>query len=206
MSTGTQAVNAWLVACAESFERHATELNALDRAIGDGDHGSNMQRGFAAARELQLDDTLTTAEAFRRIGMALVSSVGGASGPLFGTLFLRIGQNWSSPMSTAMMAQCLRAGGDAVSTRSRAQVGDATMVDGIMAVAQSLADSAARGVELGPALQSAAVAARDAAEATKEMVARRGRASTFGQASVGHMDPGARSVQLITESAAEYLA
>lgn len=206
MSTGTDAVNAWLVGCADSFERHVAELNALDRAIGDGDHGSNMERGFKAARELQLDDKLTAADAFRRIGMALVSSVGGASGPLFGTFFLRIGQHWASPMSTRMMAHCVRAGWDGVSGRGRARAGDATMVDALIAVSESLESSAEDDVALGDALALATEAARDAAEATKDMVARRGRAATFGQASLGHMDPGAMSVVLITQSAAEYLS
>lgn len=206
MTNPTAAVTAWLEDCRQVFSDHATELNHLDRAIGDGDHGSNLERGFVAACELHFEPSVGVPEALRRVGMAMVSSVGGASGPLFGTLFLRVGQYWEAPLTTQSFARCLRAGTQGVQARGKAEPGHATMVDALDAAAVALEQAAAGGLELQEALDRGAAAAREGAEATRPMVARRGRAAHFGSKSVGHIDPGAVSVALISESAAKFLA
>lgn len=206
MTKPTDAVTAWLGDCKQVFSDHANELNDIDRAIGDGDHGSNMERGFAAACQLLFEPSVGIPEALRRVGMAMVSSVGGASGPLFGTLFLRVGQYWEAPLTAQSFARCLRAGTEGVQTRGKAQPGDATMVDALNSAAVALEQAVASGLELQEALHRGAVAAREGAEATRQMVARRGRAAHFGPRSVGHIDPGAVSVALISESAAKFLA
>lgn len=97
MAAGMTMVAEWLLDCSREFAARAEELDALDRVLGDGDHGTNMERGFAAAETLNLDELSHAAEALRHVGMALVQSVGGASGPLFGTFFLRVGANWEGP-------------------------------------------------------------------------------------------------------------
>ncbi len=206
MTNPIDAVTSWLEDCRQVFTEHATELNEIDRAIGDGDHGSNMERGFAAACDLDFERSLNTAEALRRVGMAMVASVGGASGPLFGTLFLRIGQYWETPLTVHSFARALRAGTEGVQARGKASPGDATMVDALHPAALKLEQAAARGaVDLQQALLEGAAAARAGAESTRPMVARRGRAAHFGEKAVGHVDPGALSVALISESAAKFL-
>lgn len=135
----------------------------------------------------------------------MVSSVGGASGPLFGTLFLRIGQYWETPLTPQSFARSVRAGAEGVQARGKASPGDATMVDALHAAAAALEQATARGLDLPEALQEGAVAARSGAESTRQMVARRGRAAHFAEKSLGHIDPGAVSVALISESAAKFL-
>lgn len=206
MSSGIDAVIRWLGDCEQVFAQHSAELNELDRQIGDGDHGSNMHRGFAAANAMAFNDNIPPSDAFRRIGMALVSSVGGASGPLFGTLFLRIGQYWREPLTAEDFVQAVQAGIDGVVARGKARPGDATMVDALAEGAAAAEQAARGGASLRDALTAGAVGARRGAEATADMVARRGRASQFGEKSLGHVDPGAVSVALIIESAVRPLS
>lgn len=205
MSSEIESVKRWLADCEQVFAEHAAELNDLDRQVGDGDHGSNMHRGFRGACGVTFAGQVTPSDAFRRIGMALVSSVGGASGPLFGTLFLRIGQYWSEPLTAESFLRAVQAGVDGVTTRGKAQPGDATMVDALAAGATALQSALGQEPSLAEALQVVAEGARRGAEATRDMVARRGRAAHFGEKSLGHLDPGAVSVALIAESAARTL-
>lgn len=196
MDNGNAIVTSWLQQAVALLDEHATELNELDRRIGDGDHGTNMLRGFRAAlAALAVEDS--AAENVKHIGMALVSNVGGASGPLFGTFFLRAGAIWQSDLTTATLARSFRSGLEGIVARGKAERGDATMVDALGPAADSLQESAAAGRPLGEAMDLAQAAAQAGAQATAPMLARRGRASQFGEASIGHLDPGAVSAALL---------
>lgn len=199
-------VQAWLRDAAQIFADRAAELNELDLAIGDGDHGTNMSRGLETALTIPLDSQMTPTDSLKRVGMALVSTVGGASGPLFGTFFLRVGQNWHTPSTTAGVAVAVRAGLEGVMFRGKTVEGDKTMVDALAPAVTSLENSAAKNLPLAEALRLGATAAHQGAEATRGMLARRGRASYLGERSVGHLDPGAISSALILDSAARHIS
>lgn len=196
MTTDNDVIRNWLERATAVLEKHVEELNELDRQVGDGDHGTNMLRGFRAALEAMVGDD-SPAQNVKHVGMALVSNVGGASGPLFGTFFLRAGQTWASPVSTASLARAVRLGLDGVVARGKAQVGDATMVDTLAPAARSLEASAGADADLQEAITAAVTAAKEGAESTRPLVARRGRASYLGERSVGHLDPGAVSASLL---------
>lgn len=199
MTTDNDVIRNWLERATAVLEEHAAELNELDRSVGDGDHGTNMLRGFRAALTAMVAED-SPAQNVKHVGMALVSNVGGASGPLFGTFFLRAGQSWASPVSTASLARAVRLGLDGVVARGKAEVGDATMVDALAPTAQSLEASAGADVELGEAISTAIAAAEEGAQSTKPLVAKRGRASYLGERSVGHLDPGAVSASLLVST------
>lgn len=202
---GVDMVGAWLADCAAEFSAHADELDALDRLLGDGDHGANMLRGTESARLIDLNNAGSAAAALRKVGMALVSTVGGASGPLFGTFFLRTGAAWPRPVSTPGLARAVRAGLDGVVLRGRAEAGDKTMVDALAPAVESLEESAAAGEVLNVALPKAAAAAERGRDATRDMVAKRGRAALKADSSVGVIDPGAVSVAIIFRTAAKHI-
>ena len=196
MDTGIAIIRAWLERAVTVLDEHAAELNELDRQIGDGDHGSNMLRGFRAALA-SVDDEESAAENVRNVGMALVSNVGGASGPLYGTYFLRMAAAWQTDSTTQDVARGCRLGLDAVMARGKAEPGDATMVDALLPALESLEASVRDGVPLSDALARAAAAADAGAQSTAPMLARKGRAAQFGEASIGHLDPGAVSAALL---------
>jgi dihydroxyacetone kinase-like protein len=177
-------------AMAETVIAHADELTALDQAIGDGDHGINMRRGFEAVlAELPKLASRPLPELLKGVGMALVMKVGGAAGPLYGTLFIELGKALppapSRPDATAALEMAIRA----VQARGRSEPGQKTLLDVLVPVQAALAG----GADLA-ALRRVADAA---AAATVPMRAIRGRASFLGERSVGHMDPGARSAALM---------
>ena len=205
MGTGT-AVQNWLRDIAQVFAENVGELNELDRAIGDADHGTNMSRGMETALTIPIDADMSPTDSLKRVGMALVSTIGGASGPLFGTFFLRVGQNWQSPPTADGVAVALRSALDGVMSRGKAVEGDKTMVDAIAPAVASLEDSARQQLPLREALELGARAADEGARATLEMLARRGRASYLGERSIGHLDPGAVSSALILASAARHIS
>ena len=181
-------------------------LTRLDAAIGDGDHGTNMVRGFRAV--LQRLDGLTDKDfssVFRAVGMALIGKVGGAAGPLYGSFYLGMGKQLGSAeeATDAELAAALRAGYDAVIARGKAQVGDKTMLDAWDPALRALDEAVAEGVELGPALDRAAAAAEQGMRATIPLIARKGRASYLGERSKDHQDPGATSSQLIVQALAD---
>lgn len=183
---------------ADTIAAHADELTALDQAIGDGDHGLNMRRGFEAVRA----ETATLAEkplpeALKAIGTRLVMTVGGASGPLFGTLFMSLGKEIPLEPSRAEFSAALGKAVDAVAARGKSQAGQKTMLDVLYPVQAAVA--------AGKSAQEIADVADDAAEATKPIKATRGRASFLGDRSIGHVDPGARSVALILRAITETL-
>jgi phosphoenolpyruvate---glycerone phosphotransferase subunit DhaL len=178
----------------------AEELTALDRAIGDGDHGINMERGFAAVLA-QLDQLAAQGlgDALKAVGTTLVLKVGGASGPLYGTLFMALGKALPQDATREQIADALAQALDAVKARGKSDIGQKTMLD---VLAPVLAVVREGGQDL-PARLRAAVAA--AASATVPMKAIRGRASFLGERSIGHMDPGARSSALMVEAVAEVM-
>lgn len=183
-------------AVAATVAGHADELTALDSAIGDGDHGSNMKRGFdAVAAEADAIATRPLPDALKAIGTKLVMTVGGASGPLYGTLFLTLGKELGATPDD--YAGALRRAVDAVAARGKSQVGQKTMLDVLYPVCEALA--ATRTTD-----DIVAIAHAEAA-ATKDRKALRGRASFLGERSVGHVDPGARSSALIVEAVAKVL-
>ena len=206
MLDSPDALSTWLKSTAAEFEARIDELDGLDAAIGDGDHGTNMARGMATASTIVPSPGTTTRQYLNQVGMALVSSVGGASGPLFGTFFLRVGQLWQSPHSVSSIWQALKAGRDGIASRGRAKVGDKTMLDALCPAVDVLEHAAMeRDEEPSASLARAATAARAGAEATRGMVARRGRAAHYGERSVGHIDPGAVSMAMILDSASRHL-
>ncbi|MGE0120581.1 MAG: dihydroxyacetone kinase subunit DhaL [Dongiaceae bacterium] len=180
---------------AERVVAHAEELTALDQAIGDGDHGINMKRGLDAV--LADLDTLAEkplGEALKAAGMHLVTKVGGASGPLYGTLFMSLGKGLADIPDRAQLAGAFRAAFDAVKARGKSDIGMKTMLDVLGPVADALE---AGGDGLTATLRQRAA---DAAAATAPLQAIRGRASFLGERSKGHVDPGARSSQLMIEA------
>ena len=206
MTEGVAAVGEWLRECAREFDERLEELNELDRVLGDGDHGTNMRRGFAAAESLDLTEASRAFEALRQVGMALVSNVGGASGPLFGTFLLRAGANWPPTPTTAGIAVAVREGLRGVVARGRAEPGDKTMVDALTPATESLEASARENEPLGEALEKAADAAERGRDATAGMVAQRGRAHLRAAESVGVIDPGAVSMSIILRTAAQHIS
>ena len=205
MESSVAAVSAWLRACSQEFDRRVEELNELDRILGDGDHGTNMQRGFAAAGALDFGAQATAADALRQVGMALVKVVGGASGPLFGTFLLRTGAAWPTPLTVAGIHGALDVGLHGVMTRGKAERGDKTIVDALAPVVDSLAASAAAGLPLDQALTAAALAGEAGRDATAPMLARRGRAVLKADRSIGVIDPGAVSMSIIVSTGAHHL-
>ena len=191
-------LTALITAVADTVSAHADELTALDQAIGDGDHGLNMKRGFEAVRT---DSAALTEkplpDALKAIGTKLVMTVGGASGPLFGTLFLSLGKELPAEPGRAELATAFAKAVDAVAARGKSQAGQKTMLDVLYPVQAALA-----GGKTGAELADMADAA---AEATKPMKAIRGRASFLGDRSIGYIDPGARSTALIVRAVTETL-
>ncbi len=198
----------WLRAYAGAIAAHADELTELDAAIGDGDHGANMDRGFQAV-EARLRDVADEdiGAILKTTGMTLISTVGGASGPLYGTFFLRLAAATAgkSELALADWAAALRAGVEGVIARGKAQPGDKTMVDALVPAADTIERALADGADLPAALRQSADAAGAGMRATIPLVARRGRASYLGERSAGHQDPGATSAWLLLTSAAESL-
>ncbi|MFJ9683161.1 dihydroxyacetone kinase subunit DhaL [Streptomyces sp. NPDC101194] len=186
----------WMTAAATAVDREADHLTELDSAIGDADHGSNMQRGFAAVTTLLNKEQPTTPGAVLMLaGRQLISTVGGASGPLYGTLLRRTGKALGDAptVSPQQLAEALGVGVAAVAQLGGAQAGDKTMLDALLPAAE--------------ALDTSFGAAREAAEAgalaTVPLQARKGRASYLGERSIGHQDPGATSSALLIAALAE---
>jgi len=201
----TAVLDGWVRQFAALVAENRDYLTELDAAIGDADHGSNMDRGMkAAVAALDQAQPATAGALFSKVGMTLVSTVGGASGPLFGTLFLRMGTSFGDidKASGAQVAAALRAGLDGVVARGKAEPGDKTMYDALAPAVDALDAELADGAGLATALERASAAAAAGRDATTPMLARKGRASYLGERSVGHQDPGATSVALLVQAAA----
>ena len=192
-------VQRMIEAVCDTVSAHAEELTALDQAIGDGDHGFNMARGFAAVRgEAAALAQKPLGEALKGAGMQLVMKVGGASGPLYGTLLMSLGKELAPAPTRADLAQAFGLAIEAVKARGKATLGQKTMLD-VLAPAHAA-------LLAGAAPAAIAEAADAAAQATIALEATRGRASFLGPRSIGHMDPGARSSALIIRAVCGVLA
>ena len=185
-----------IAAAADTIAAHAEELTALDQAIGDGDHGLNMKRGFEAVRaEADAFSAKPLPDALKAVGTKLVMTVGGASGPLFGTFFMALGKDLPAAPDRNGLAAALGKAIEAVAARGKSQPGQKTMLDVLQPVYEALAQ--------GKTASEIVNAADKAAEATVPMKALRGRASFLGERSIGHMDAGARSTALLVRAVAE---
>ncbi|QNO37882.1 dihydroxyacetone kinase subunit L [Protaetiibacter sp. SSC-01] len=195
----------WLRAFDAEIAEQRSWLTELDSAIGDADHGANMARGMdAVVAKLDAGHPETVDELFKSVGMTLVGSVGGASGPLYGTFFLRMGMAAGAVPSLdgAALAAALRAGLDGIVARGKAEAGDKTMFDALAPGLDALDAALASGSSLADAARAAADAALAGRDATEPLVARKGRASYLGERSAGHLDPGAASSAILLETLA----
>jgi phosphoenolpyruvate---glycerone phosphotransferase subunit DhaL len=198
----------WLEHLGATLTEHADDLTQLDSAIGDADHGANMARGFRAVKERALtQDEADVATLFKQTGMALIATVGGAGGPLYGTLFLRMGQSAAGKDGLLLedLRDALAAGLKGVVDRGKAARGDKTMVDALGPAVDALDAAVSDGKLANEALRQAADAAEHGASATIPMLARKGRASYLGERSIGHQDPGATSSAMLVRTLAETL-
>jgi len=208
-AVNVQQLEEWIRAFAALVSEQKGYLTELDSAIGDADHGINMDRGMKAVLD-KLDSTpsATADELFKLIGLTLVSSVGGASGPLYGTFFLRLGSasGTVTELSPDDLAKGLRAGLDGLVARGKPELGDKTMYDALHPALEALEAALAGGSTSGEAFAAAAAACHRGRDATIAMVARKGRASYLGERSAGHQDPGATSAALLLDAAAATLS
>ncbi len=208
LAVRAEDARAWVERSAQAVAAERDRLTELDSAIGDADHGANMHRGFRAVTErLALEEAGDVGAVLKAVGTTLLSKVGGASGPLYGTFFMRMAGPLAGQVEVepAQWAQALRAGVEGVAARGRAQPGDKTMLDALVPAVDALDAALADGVRFEEALARAASAAEEGALATVPLVARKGRASYLGERSAGHQDPGATSSGLIMRAAAEAL-
>ncbi len=197
----------WVRKTADVMLENRDYLTKLDSEIGDADHGANMARGTkSAVQKLDEAEIESIADLGKIVGMALVSSVGGASGPLYGTFFLRFGQEAGDEqeLDSATLAAAFRAGTEGVKSRGKADAGDKTMLDVLLPVAEALESNAEGSV--ADALAAAVKAADEGRDATVDLVAKKGRASYLGERSVGHMDPGAASSAYLVETLAKVVS
>jgi dihydroxyacetone kinase-like protein len=203
------ALAKWIREFARLVAENKDVLTHLDSAIGDADHGINMDRGMTAVTAALADGDLSAGPAalLKLTGMRLISTVGGASGPLYGTAFLRMATaaGTGSALDAGEFAKALRAGLDGIVARGKAEAGDKTMFDAMAPAVNALEAALAEGQSLGAALRAATAAAETGRDATIPMIARKGRASYLGERSVGHQDPGATSVTMLVAAAASTL-
>lgn len=197
----------WMDEFAALITDNTEWLTELDAAIGDADHGSNIRRGTAAVTATLADGPPSTpAEVVKQTGMTLIRSVGGASGPLYGTFFLRFAATiGAAGIDAATFASGLRAGIDGIVTRGKAESGDKTMFDALAPAADTFDTALNVGAGFAEALDTALTAAEAGRDATIPMLARKGRASYLGERSVGHQDPGATSAALLIRAARQAL-
>jgi dihydroxyacetone kinase-like protein len=198
-------LESWIRRFADLVAEHRADLTELDSAIGDADHGINMDRGMQAVlAKLEATPVGAADELFKSVGMTLVSSIGGASGPLYGTFFLRFGTACGPrrELSGDDVVKAFRAGVEGLVARGKPELGDKTMFDSLHPALEALDDGISRGRPHAEAFSTAWQAASRGRDATIPMVARKGRASYLGERSAGHQDPGATSAALLFEAAA----
>lgn len=209
MTISRQDVLNWISAVAAVLEENKDYLTRLDSAIGDADHGMNMTRGFQAVMtKLPAISDKDIGTIFKTVGMTLVSTVGGAAGPLYGTFFMQAGSASAGKqeLTAADWSAALEAAIGGVVMRGKAVLGDKTMVDSLTPALEALKAAIAEQQTLAVALERSAQAAENGMLATIPLVARKGRASYLGERSAGHQDPGATSSYLILKSAAQVWA
>lgn len=208
MSVDVAWVEAWLRRSAEVISANRSELNTLDRDIGDGDHGENMDRGFQAAvpKLDALPADRTPSDILKLMATTLISTVGGAAGPLYGTAYLKAAPVATAELDGRTIAALLAAARDGIVLRGKAEVGDKTMIDAWTPAVEAAEQAAEAGVDAAGVLAAAADAAEAGAVATEPLVARKGRASYLGDRAIGHRDPGAQSTALLLRAAADTAA
>lgn len=194
----------WMDLSQQAIAENRVELIDLDRQIGDGDHGENMDRGFTAVgKALEGAEFDSIAAVLKQVAKTLMSTVGGAAGPLYGTAFLRAAKACGSELTAQDVADMIGAALGGIQARGKATTGEKTMVDAWSPAHDAAQEAAANGVDAADALRAAARAARAGADATKPMKATKGRASYLGERSIGHLDPGAVSSAILLEQAVE---
>ncbi|AAU90835.1 dihydroxyacetone phosphatase family protein [Methylococcus capsulatus str. Bath] len=193
---------------ASAIQSHAEEVSALDQAIGDGDHVVNLQRGLEAlSQQAESLAALDWPAALQKIGMTLMASVGGASGSLYGTLFIAMGKAMKDrEMNLANLAEAFGRGVEAMKARGKADRGEKTMLDVLIPVADVLKSAAEHAIAPGQLAEEVSRAAEAGMESTRDMLATKGRASFLGERAIGHVDAGARSSQLMISAIAEVVA
>ncbi|HKZ85364.1 MAG TPA: dihydroxyacetone kinase subunit DhaL [Anaerolineae bacterium] len=205
-SVPRDAVLEWIKTYASAIADNKDYLTQLDAAIGDADHGANMDRGFQAAlTKLPGVSDKDIGTILKTVGMTLVSTVGGAGGPLYGTLFMQMGTSSAGKLELTLAdwVDALEAGVNGVVMRGKANLGDKTMVDALTPALVTLKEAAANGTPMREALVKSAQAAEQGMIATTPLVAKKGRASYLGERSAGHQDPGATSSHLLLKAAAD---
>lgn len=188
---------------ARDIEAAQDRLTALDSALGDGDHGVSMTLGFRAVSDklpTVVDKDIETV--LKTAGMALVSSVGGAAGPLFGSALMRIGMSIGPKQQCILadLAPAAAAAAESIAQRGDCKLGDKTLLDVVVPATEALKAAATKGKQLVPALEEALVGAQQGLESTRNLICRRGRVSRFGERAIGHLDPGAASTTILLES------
>jgi dihydroxyacetone kinase-like protein len=206
VAVDAESVRRWIRTYGEHVAERKEELTRLDSAIGDGDHGINMDRGMkAVVAKLDGDGGGDVGALLKTVGMTLVSTVGGAAGPLYGTLFLQLGTAAAgkTALEAGDWADALDAGVAGVEMRGKAEPGDKTMIDALVPARDAFRAALADGASFDEALGRSAAAAKEGMLATVPLVARKGRASYLGERSAGHQDPGATSSHLLLQTAAD---
>lgn len=205
MSFGVDWAKAWIVKSAEVLSENRVALITLDREIGDGDHGENMDRGFQAALDKldELPETATPGDVLKLVATTLISTVGGAAGPLYGTAFLKaaLAVGAEERLDGPAIVAALTAARDGIVLRGKAEPGDKTMIDAWTPAVEAAQAAVAEGKSAHEVLKAAADAAEAGAIATEPLVARKGRASYLGERAIGHRDPGAQSTALLLRAA-----
>lgn len=205
MTVGTDWATAWVRGTIDIVSEHRAELINLDREIGDADHGENLDRGFqAVAAKLDALTPETPADVLKMVASTLISTVGGASGPLLGTAYLKAAGAIAgkTELGASDIVALLTAARDGVVLRGKAEPGDKTMIDAWTPAVEAAAAAEAAGADVPAVLSAAADAAEKGAADTEALVARKGRASYLGERAIGHRDPGAQSSSLILREAA----
>ncbi len=205
MTCTADSVVAAIRAVAQVVIEHKAELSHLDREIGDGDHGENLAKGFTAVvAKLDTTSTPTPGAVLKLVATTLISTVGGASGPLFGTAFLRAATSCgdAQTLDADQVVVALKAAVDGVVARGKAEIGDKTMVDALIPAAEAARSAADAGGSIADVLTAAANGAESGAASAIPLRARKGRASYLGERSMGHADPGATSVTYLLQSLA----
>lgn len=208
-AVGTAALQDWISRFSDAIAEKREWLTELDSAIGDADHGANMARGMGAVVDkLGTGAPATIDDLLKTVGMTLVSSVGGASGPLYGTFFLRMGMSAGAVTSLdgSALGAALRAGLEGIVARGKPEAGDKTMFDAMSPAVDAFDAALAAESSVADAARAASDAAAAGRDATLPLVARKGRASYLGERSAGHLDPGAASTAILFETLADTIA
>jgi dihydroxyacetone kinase-like protein len=206
MAVSTEDVLRWLAASQSVFAENRQRLTEMDQAVGDGDFGISLDRGFTAVQtELSANPPADLPSAFKNVATILIKTMGGSSGPLFGTFFLRAGASCAgkSELAAAEVVALFHAGVEGLQQRGKAELGDKTMMDAWLPAVDAMRGALEAGDGLAEVLERGVAAAEAGAQATVTMQARKGRSSYLGERSVGHPDPGAIAVHLLLKAAAD---